>query len=70
MRPHTRDELKIKEQVMVRLTSHEKAEIIRVYGEKRFITISDYARTRVFRKRLVKRIELLGAGIWVHVDFA
>ncbi len=58
MRPHTRNELKLKEQIKIRLTSDEKAEIIRRCGEERFITISDYARTRLFRKRLVKRIEV------------
>jgi hypothetical protein len=58
MRPHTENKLKLKEQIKIRLTSNEKAEIIRRCSEEGFRTMSDYARTRLFRKRQVRRIEV------------
>lgn len=58
MRPHTLNHLKLNDQIKIRLTDDEKAEILRRCREEGFRTMSDYARTRLFKKRQVKRIEV------------
>ena len=58
MRPHTLNHLKLNDQIKIRLTDDEKAEILRRCREEGFRTMSDYARTRLFKKRQMKRIEV------------
>jgi len=56
MRPLKNEKDKLSEHVIVRLTKAEKEEILKRVKEERFLSVADYIRSRLFRKRLSKRI--------------
>jgi len=56
MRPSKDKREKLSVHVIIRLTTAEKEEILRRMKEERYITITDYMRSRLFVKRLSKRI--------------
>lgn len=58
MRPKKSDKQKLSVHVIIRLTTSEKNEIVKRMEEERFITITDYMRSRLFIKRLSKRITI------------
>jgi len=56
MRPLKKEKDKLSEHVILRLTKAEKEEILKRVKEERFLSVADYIRSRLFRKRLSKRI--------------
>ncbi|MBK3518266.1 plasmid mobilization relaxosome protein MobC [Carboxylicivirga marina] len=56
MRPKKDDKQQLSVHVIIRLKTTEKDEIVKRMNEERFITITDYVRSRLFIKRLSKRI--------------
>jgi len=56
MRPSKDENQKLSVHVIVRLTTAEKEEIVSRMKDERYITITDYIRTRLFIRRLHKRI--------------
>lgn len=56
MRPKLDDKIRLKNQIKVRVTDGEKLEILKRCQEEKFLTLNDYVRSRLFKKRLTKRI--------------
>ncbi len=56
MRPKSEENKKLKKYLIVRLTQQEKEEIEQRCREELFLSLSDYARSRLFKQRLIKRI--------------
>ncbi|MCT4644411.1 MAG: plasmid mobilization relaxosome protein MobC [Carboxylicivirga sp.] len=56
MRPLKREIDKLSEHVILRLTKAEKAEILKRVKDEHFLSVADYMRSRIFKKRLSKHI--------------
>lgn len=56
MRPKLDDKVRRKNQIKLRVTDDEKAEILKRCKDEKFQYVNDYVRSRLFKKRLVKRI--------------
>ncbi|MBS2209936.1 plasmid mobilization relaxosome protein MobC [Carboxylicivirga mesophila] len=56
MRPRIGEKDKLSEHIILRLTKSEKAEILNRVKEEKLLSVADYVRSRLFKKRLSKRI--------------
>ena len=57
MRPPTQEDKKLGEGIRVRLTNREKEQLAERCRKEGYITLSDFGRAKLLRKREIRRIE-------------